>query len=327
MPDADAGTDELHALAAIYGDDIDINVEERSLQAYLPDRDAFPRLVLRAHLPLSYPSSLPPILELNGPHLSDDIVGWAAGYVDTCFTPGEVVMYEYLEWLREQADLVGACAGSGAGASAGARADDGQEEEGEAWEEGDGEEEDGDEFEAPPEGAGGAAEASRLVYAAEEALVDAMAARIISGEPVMERKSTFQAHVAPVSSVNEVKATVAALLRSNKIQRATHNMMAYRIQVAGRDTFMQDCDDDGEAAAGGRLLHLMQAANVCGCVVVVSRWFGGVLLGPSRFALINNTARQLLEATGYIAPRATAVGKGHKGHKGPSGGKAHKGPS
>lgn len=30
-------------------------------------------------------------------------------------------------------------------------------------------------------------------------------------------------------------------------------------------------------------------------VVVVSRWFGGVLLGPSRFTLINNTARALLE--------------------------------
>ncbi len=40
----------------------------------------------------------------------------------------------------------------------------------------------------------------------------------------------------------------------------------------------------------------VQAADVWDVVVVVSRWFGGVLLGPQRFALINNTARQLLEA-------------------------------
>jgi len=48
---------------------------------------------------------------------------------------------------------------------------------------------------------------------------------------------------------------------------------------------LQDYDDDGEAAAGGRLLHLLQmtdARNVC---VVVSRWYGGILLGPSRFAI------------------------------------------
>lgn len=43
---------------------------------------------------------------------------------------------------------------------------------------------------------------------------------------------------------------------------------------------------------------MTKAVNV---VVVVSRWYGGVLLGPSRFALINNTARQLLEATGHIS--------------------------
>ncbi|KAK9821464.1 hypothetical protein WJX81_004694 [Elliptochloris bilobata] len=37
-----------------------------------------------------------------------------------------------------------------------------------------------------------------------------------------------------------------------------------------------------------------------GCFVVVFRWFGGVLLGPARFTHINNAARQLLEAEGFI---------------------------
>ena len=37
--------------------------------------------------------------------------------------------------------------------------------------------------------------------------------------------------MAPVTSVAEVRAVVAVLLQSNKIRNATHNIMAYRIQV------------------------------------------------------------------------------------------------
>lgn len=86
---------------------------------------------------------------------------------------------------------------------------------------------------------------------------------ITHGEPVTERKSTFQAHVATVhrylhilllllkdkhcsttmvdhwlNSVAEVHAVLAALQAVNKIRSATHNIMAYRIQHA-TGTLMQ----------------------------------------------------------------------------------------
>ncbi len=35
---------------------------------------------------------------------------------------------------------------------------------------------------------------------------------------------------------------------------------------------MQDSDDDGESAAGGRLLHMLQIAGAENVVVIVSRW-------------------------------------------------------
>ncbi len=35
---------------------------------------------------------------------------------------------------------------------------------------------------------------------------------------------------------------------------------------------MQDSDDDGECAAGGRLLQLLQVAGAENVVVIVSRW-------------------------------------------------------
>lgn len=55
----------------------------------------------------------------------------------------------------------------------------------------------------------------------------------------------------------------------------------------------------------------MQMADVTDVCVVVSRWFGGVHLGPSRFAIINNTARQLLVQEGFMPSGATR-GKGKK---------------
>lgn len=56
---------------------------------------------------------------------------------------------------------------------------------------------------------------------------------------------------------------------------------AYRICRENGVT-MQDNDDDGEAAAGGRIAHLMQVMEVVNVLVVVSRWYGGVKLGPDR---------------------------------------------
>jgi putative IMPACT (imprinted ancient) family translation regulator len=57
----------------------------------------------------------------------------------------------------------------------------------------------------------------------------------------------------------------------------------------------------------------VRLADVQGAVVVVSRWFGGILLGPARFGLINNTARQLLEQTGYISAKQQQGKKGGGG--------------
>ena len=55
-----------------------------------------------------------------------------------------------------------------------------------------------------------------------------------------------------------------------------------------------DNDDDGEHGAGTKLAHLLQIRNEDGVLLVVSRWFGGIHLGPKRFAHISNVARDLL---------------------------------
>jgi putative IMPACT (imprinted ancient) family translation regulator len=42
--------------------------------------------------------------------------------------------------------------------------------------------------------------------------------------------------------------------------------------------------------------------NLKNVMVVVTRWYGGVHLGPDRFRHISNAARQVLEMAGLIQP-------------------------
>lgn len=72
-----------------------------------------------------------------------------------------------------------------------------------------------------------------------------------------------QAHVCRSSNPDEVEVVMAVLMENNKIRNATHNIMAYRMELAEKGTFIQDYDDDRENAAGGRLLHLLQVRVVC----------------------------------------------------------------
>ena len=82
------------------------------------------------------------------------------------------------------------------------------------------------------------------------------------GEPLTDRKSTFQAHVAEVTAVEQVSIVLCELKSNRKIATATHNIVAYRIHGTTKQVLVQDCDDDGESAAGSRLLHLLQVNTV-----------------------------------------------------------------
>lgn len=82
------------------------------------------------------------------------------------------------------------------------------------------------------------------------------------GEPLTDRKSTFQAHVAEVTTVDQVSIVLRELKGNKKIATATHNIVAYRIYNTTRQVLVQDCDDDGESAAGSRLLHLLQVHDI-----------------------------------------------------------------
>jgi hypothetical protein len=141
----------------------------------------------------------------------------------------------------------------------------------------------------------------------------------VLSDVVTEKKSVFVARAVPVHSKEQAEKYLDYLLATEKkVAAATHNISAWRIREKkdtgdGAVATVQDFDDDGETAAGGRLLHLMQLMDVWQVLVVVSRWYGGVKLGPDRFRLINGAARDALVKGGF--DRAENAGGQNKDKK------------
>lgn len=119
-------------------------------------------------------------------------------------------------------------------------------------------------------------------------------------EPIYDRGSTFVGY-ATKTDVEEVALERLDLLKTDsKIRRGQHAMCAWRMKrvLDSREIIFQDCDDDGETAAGSRMLNLMVAMKVWNVMVVVVRWFNGTHIGPDRFRHINAAARDvMLKAT------------------------------
>lgn len=75
----------------------------------------------------------------------------------------------------------------------------------------------------------------------------------ILSDVITEKKSVFIARVVKVSSVPEAEGFLRHLLATDKkVAKATHSITAWRIK-GENDISFQDCDDDGETAAGGRM--------------------------------------------------------------------------
>ncbi|KAI0677762.1 UPF0029-domain-containing protein [Trametes maxima] len=140
---------------------------------------------------------------------------------------------------------------------------------------------------------------------------------IIEAEPILDRKSGFVGRACSITDPSQVPLILAHLMSDRRIARAAHPIInAWRCRVG--NVLHQDNDDDGETAAGGRLAHLLQILEVDNVLVVVTRYFGGIHLGPDRFKHINQAARNALELGGFLdVPDEGNTGRRHgkgKGH-------------
>ena len=93
---------------------------------------------------------------------------------------------------------------------------------------------------------------------------------------ITEKKSRFIATVRPVESESEAVSFINETKK--KYWDARHNCSAF---VIGKRQELTRCSDDGEPAgtAGRPMLDVLLKENIHNAAVVVTRYFGGVLLG------------------------------------------------
>ncbi len=98
-----------------------------------------------------------------------------------------------------------------------------------------------------------------------------------SEESVTEKRSEFIAQLFPVKSAEDALAAVDAVRA--KHHKARHNVWAYRI----REGALSRYSDDGEPQGTGGIpvLSILEKAGITDVCCVVTRYFGGVLLGAS----------------------------------------------
>lgn len=93
---------------------------------------------------------------------------------------------------------------------------------------------------------------------------------------IVEKKSRFIATIRPVDSEEEALSFIAEMRK--KYWDATHNCTAF---VIGENHEQMRCNDDGEPSqtAGRPMLDVLLGEDVHNCCAVVTRYFGGTLLG------------------------------------------------
>lgn len=122
---------------------------------------------------------------------------------------------------------------------------------------------------------------------------------------ITEKKSRFIATVRPVESEDEAVSFINETKK--KYWDARHNCSAF---VIGKRQELTRCSDDGEPAgtAGRPMLDVLLKENIHNVAVVVTRYFGGVLLGTGGLVrAYQQAAKAGLSASEIIEKKDGAV--------------------
>jgi hypothetical protein len=267
--------DEIEVLQSIYDSDIIDKLEtERCYEIHLTLHEALAPLIIQFWYPETYPSNDSPNFSARSNWITKEHMSWLNEALNKCFVSGNVVMYEWIEFIKnnlfEELQLENLVSS------------DSNTIQSELQEELNEEEDDLDNE--------------------TQEQIDKL--NIVHGEIFVEKKSRFVAHVANVHTLDQVNLFIRFLKRDKRIAEATHNIVAYRFEKqnkhSGEILIEENRDDDGEFGAGDPLLFLLQRANAMNVCVVVTRWYGGIQLGPDRFRIILNVAKELLQREEYI---------------------------
>ena len=112
-----------------------------------------------------------------------------------------------------------------------------------------------------------------------------------------EKKSVFIGHAKPVKSDAEAMEFVAKI--KEKYKDARHNCYAYYLNSGVLARYSDDNEPQG--TAGIPILEVIKKSGVNDCVVAVTRYVGGILLGAGGLVRAYSTAAGLaIEAAGIV---------------------------
>lgn len=119
------------------------------------------------------------------------------------------------------------------------------------------------------------------------------------------KRSRFLGHVERVDDEEQARAVVERARREH--WDARHHCSAF---VLGPDALVQRSNDDGEPSgtAGAPMLEVLRGREVTDVVAVVTRWFGGVLLGAGGLVrAYSDAVRAALDEAGTVERRLSAL--------------------
>ena len=116
-----------------------------------------------------------------------------------------------------------------------------------------------------------------------------------ASQKLTSRASTFVAHAAEITSPSQRVNVVKTLMADKpELESATHNAWAVRTSYGNSPLVQEASFDDGESGCGKFMLQVMREAGVTNTVVVLTRWYGGIMLGPDRWRLMRECVNDAL---------------------------------
>ena len=115
-----------------------------------------------------------------------------------------------------------------------------------------------------------------------------------------EKRSRFITHLYKVGTEAEARARIEEMKK--KYYDARHNCWCYLLQEGGVVRYSDDGEPQG--TAGMPALNVLQKEELTDCVLVVTRYFGGILLGGGGLVRAYSHAAKIAVDAGGIVTRA-----------------------
>ena len=94
---------------------------------------------------------------------------------------------------------------------------------------------------------------------------------------IVEKKSKFIANIYYVETEEEAESRINEIRK--KYHDARHHCFAYRIYKDGQTISRQSDDGEPSGTAGAPMLNILEKQDLANVLLVVTRYFGGILLG------------------------------------------------